>query len=870
MAYAARWLMISVAVVWSRPSVATAKPRDLAAALRACDRATMSQPLATRSYRCYASIAGKHGHKRVLPHVHALIRAHPEDPGLLLVRARIHSVMRADAAISDFEAGARGLGTLGRSDPEVKAYVDLARFYFRKNRDSLGEATLRRARKVATAAGDQTLVAIVDISKAMHLLRGDDLEEVRTLAASALARLPEDQQVARSLAMYALTRAHFRMDRLREALDYAQRLSALLRKRGVMYSLAASEELRIGIGFDLRAATHEPDLRPKYVRAIEGLITQAAAAGNLGLVADSLRELYMAVPDARADEVLTRARAAASRIDDTALLLRLRWAKVDRSVSAGDFDLAVALTELEHIATAGRTRKDAWMVLDTMFTTAVALWTKGERDRAWDAFQRAFAAIEAERDVQPSKGAGRGVFARRVAQYNAAAGRMLRHAGWEKRAFQVTERARARQLLAMRRAYAGTRAPGIRAPTVADLQRLLAPDEALVSFFVGPGAEGHRSGIWWGASGVFVITARGFASYALPAESLLVPAVDTFVGGIRARDGSDERIGPRLYQLLLASAMRSLPTDVKRIVIVGDGALHRLPFSALRPTAAAQPLGTRFEFSYAPSATLWHELRSRPRAALARAVLALANPTLDRAPVVANAVGFRSGSLRPLPGAVAEGGWAVRRVGGRSALRIGSDATESYLKSEHARAFSIYHIAAHAVLNARHPERSALLLARSTADDGRMDLEEFARLDLRDRVVVLAACDSADGNLVGGEGPISLARAGFVAGSRAVLASLWPLRDDEALALFKAFYGHLDRGLSLRASLAAAQRDRMRDGAPTAAWAGVVLMGDSTPHLVPGSVRSSPWWQRRVIGAALAGFLVLGLGAIVSVIRRFR
>jgi hypothetical protein len=82
-----------------------------------------------------------------------------------------------------------------------------------------------------------------------------------------------------------------------------------------------------------------------------------------------------------------------------------------------------------------------------------------------------------------------------------------------------------------------------------------------------------------------------------------------------------------------------------------------------------------------------------------------------------------------------------------------------------------------------------------------------------------------------GEGPLSLARAFFQAGAQVVVGSLWSLRDDEAAALVAGFYRALARGRSVAAALAEARRERMGDGAPAAAWAGLVALGDG--DLVP-------------------------------------
>jgi hypothetical protein len=87
---------------------------------------------------------------------------------------------------------------------------------------------------------------------------------------------------------------------------------------------------------------------------------------------------------------------------------------------------------------------------------------------------------------------------------------------------------------------------------------------------------------------------------------------------------------------------------------------------------------------------------------------------------------------------------------------------------------------------------------------------------------------------------LSLARAFFQAGAAAVVASLWPLRDDEAAALVGDFYDELARGRSVGAALRGAQRAAIAAGRPAAAWAGLVAMGDDTRIPFPGGSRARP------------------------------
>jgi CHAT domain-containing protein len=216
------------------------------------------------------------------------------------------------------------------------------------------------------------------------------------------------------------------------------------------------------------------------------------------------------------------------------------------------------------------------------------------------------------------------------------------------------------------------------------------------------------------------------------------------------------------------------------------------------------------------------------------------------------------GPLGRLPHARAEGRAIAGRLGG-STLWMGDAASEEALKKSRLEGFGLLHFAAHAVADEERPERSAVLLAPgSPAQDGLLQSREIVDLPLEGRVVVLSACRTAGGSVLRGEGVLSLARAFFQAGSPAVVGSLWPLRDDETERLFDSFYLNLARGLSLGAALRNAQRDAMARGEPPAAWAGLVIAGDSS--LVPFPGGASGARRRPVILVTAFGLVAVGLG----------
>jgi hypothetical protein len=374
--------------------------------------------------------------------------------------------------------------------------------------------------------------------------------------------------------------------------------------------------------------------------------------------------------------------------------------------------------------------------------------------------------------------------------------------------------------------------------SIADVQRLLGEDQALLAFRVT--AHGHPSTrreedalyAW-----VFVITHQGADVFPVPPGWELDSQVQVYLGLLEGRDGKEALAAGRLARDLLGRSLGSLPDDVRRLVIVPDRSLHRLPFGTLL-SPEGEPLAERFEISYAPSATTWARWKKTPSESAGRATLAFADPEL---PAPSGASRERAADpwleglrLGRLPFARREASNALRQLG-PGELRTGPDASEHFLKHVDLERIGILHFAAHAVVDEERPDRSSVILAPgSVEEDGLLQVREIVELDLEGRLVLLTGCRSAQGEAIAGEGAMSLAHAFFQSGARSVVGSFWSLRDDETALLVSLFAERIARGASVAAALAGAQREMIEAGAPPAAWGGLVVLGDGDVVPVPG------------------------------------
>ncbi|RKH49447.1 CHAT domain-containing protein [Corallococcus sp. AB050B] len=414
--------------------------------------------------------------------------------------------------------------------------------------------------------------------------------------------------------------------------------------------------------------------------------------------------------------------------------------------------------------------------------------------------------------------------------------------------------------------------------SLAATEQSLGEEEALLVFLAGTDhdVQGERAGGAW----VLAVTREGTRAYRIPDRARLRPAVALLSGLIERRDGSESGAAAALYSQLLAPALRDLPSKVSRLLLVPDGPLHDLPFAALREHADGPPLMARYELARVPSASLLHHWRAQPAQPPEGEALVLADPDRGEAlqgPKVASARGgvfLETASLGALPEARREGrtvSESLEDTAVKPRLLMGTEASEHALKASRWDAMRILHVAAHAVVDVESPERSALVLAPGAAgEDGLLQPREIAELRLRDALVVLSSCRGASGALLAGEGVLSLARAFFESGARAVVASLWPLRDAEAAELLERYYRHLARGQGAAAALREAQREAWEDGEPAAMWAGLGVMGDAALVPVRPADRGAPSGLGLAVGAGSVALGLFGLGLYVRRKRRER
>lgn len=367
----------------------------------------------------------------------------------------------------------------------------------------------------------------------------------------------------------------------------------------------------------------------------------------------------------------------------------------------------------------------------------------------------------------------------------------------------------------------------------ASVQRVLRPREILLEYVLLPNG-----------SYCLILTPGALRLVRLPSAAKIEPLVAAF-----RREVQDGRVGVESAE---RTALRgaiieplNLPAGMASdVVVVPDGVLNSIPFEVLL-ASEANPAPS---VTLAPSATVLALMRSRTSQGTAdRPVLAVGGVPYERiAGVKASStapVGIYDAAAPPslpsLPGSADEARTVAGLFGPSSMVLLGDSATEAALKRQPLERYEILHLAAHGFADTKFPERAALVLLGDgqAGEDGLLQPREIARYNLRARLVVLSACDTAVGPTLGQEGVVNLARAFLVAGARAVMTSLWPVDDTLSSALMRAFYGHLARGETLTEALRRAKSELGQQfGAKALATFGAFqLVGDGSQRLSIGA-----------------------------------
>lgn len=450
------------------------------------------------------------------------------------------------------------------------------------------------------------------------------------------------------------------------------------------------------------------------------------------------------------------------------------------------------------------------------FGLANLLWQAGKHDESLAAHEAALDAFEHQRERLGGDWLQRMRFGAEFSDlYLHTIERLVALDSFE-RALQIESRYRAYERRRLR-----SQAPDIAADnapkTPAELADLLPDETVMVSYIV---TENASLAFVLGQDAEDPLAVRSLEQPAsgwgdaLASYRLLSGLTDPSEAQLEAL----ERLSGDLHRRLITPIADRLES-ADRLVILPDGELHQLPFAALLDPATDRYLIERWTLRYAttaPDALAGSQVLDSGKGGF----LTIADPTSTDTP---DQRVLRADRRDRLAAAERETTAISQLFPGRVEVLSGDDASESNVRSRAGEA-RVLHFATHAVVDGARPLDAYIPLAggdRGSDDDGQLTAwEVMTHLDLDADLVTLAACRTALGQTLGGEGVLGLTHAFQVAGARSVVASLWDVPDEPTARLMESFYEKLESGLPVdvalqRAQVLAIERQR---GIENAGW----------------------------------------------------
>jgi CHAT domain-containing protein len=353
----------------------------------------------------------------------------------------------------------------------------------------------------------------------------------------------------------------------------------------------------------------------------------------------------------------------------------------------------------------------------------------------------------------------------------------------------------------------------------------------------------------------FIITRNEFDYFKVSPIDSLSAQVNQLVAALRnyqqGTGNSSRALLQTLYNQLIQPA-HTLLRGKKQLMIIPDDELHFIPFEALVAPDGSYLLQA-FQISYNYSCGFFtnegkEATKDNP------SILAIA-PFTTAVTVAADTVthGFAA-----LPASEAE----IARLPGK--LLINSVATKQAF-IDNAPRYDILHLATHGSANDHDPLQSYIAFYPQAGDsDIRYKLFAPEIYDLRlnnTSLVVLSACETGGGQLIRGEGVMSLSRAFSYAGCANIITTLWKADDVSTAYIMQRLHHYLQKGAAKNDALRQAKLDYLQDKATQPAfklphyWAHLILIGNlEKPRAL------SYWWY--------AGIGLLVLAGIYSFLRR--
>lgn len=602
--------------------------------------------------------------------------------------------------------------------------------------------------------------------------------------------------------------------------DVLYMLSDLQRVRGQRHAAAATLRQALGLGASLNLRTR--------VECLTGLSDVLAEMDSSRAAFEVIEASLRAVQDCPLGQIGPK----------------LTLARADRLLALERPEEALATLD-EVLAPQGVAPSDA-LLIQAMVLAAQAQRASGRKGSALATLYEAADLWERQRGtpLDPEWREQRGRTGERL--YSSIAALLLEDSGQApagdviREVFDRLQRFKARTLQERMQGPVGavSRVAPPDVATLDELQAQLQPGELFLDFYSGREA-----------TVLIAATSRDRRLVRLPAAEELSGMVRDLLDLISTPPspaGVDQEalrdVAQGLYACLFGQ-IEDLVGESRRIIVAPDGISTMAPYQYMfsaRMAAKGDFEQTEKEWVRIPSATVWLSLKQRsPEKPGRLRILAVA--------------GRRSGAGEALRGTVAEVRGLWRRYQGVKARTLGREAA---LTAADLEGYDVLHLASHLELDDQHPWQSRFQFAPEEPG-ALLRASAIAEQRIPAALVVLAACSSAGGRILSGEGVLGVSSAFLSAGAASVIATLWPVDDQVTAALVERFYAELAQGADVGGALSRAQQAVAGEPATSHPfyWAGFILIGDPRTQV--------PLQPRNLLLLAFGAGIVLAAGAVV-------
>ncbi|MEC4983338.1 MAG: CHAT domain-containing protein [Oscillatoria sp. PMC 1068.18] len=398
-------------------------------------------------------------------------------------------------------------------------------------------------------------------------------------------------------------------------------------------------------------------------------------------------------------------------------------------------------------------------------------------------------------------------------------------------ALEIAERGRARAFIELLAANFAENPPDINPPNIQKIKQIAQQQNATLVEYSLIGDKIYT----WVIQPTGAITFRNLEISSQLQNQTLAQLVKNTRDGLFIPPFYPSEELQKLHQILIAPIADLLPENAnQRIIFIPQKELFLVPFVALLDEKE-QYLVQKHTLLTAPAIQVLDLTRQQreknqqtnpqhslivgfPRDQKVINDLILGNPEMPKNPETGE-------TLMPLKGAEAEAQQIAEFLNTDPLLGIEATKNKVLQLIESSR---IVHIATHGLLEdvVGLGVPGALALAPSSEDRGFLTSSEILDLNLNAELVVLSACDTAQGDIKS-DGVIGLSRSFIAAGTPSIIVTLWKIPDDATAFLMNEFYQQLDSTGDKAVALRQAMLATMEQFPDPENWAAPTLIGEA-------------------------------------------